>query len=124
MVVIVKILLVEEHHDLAESIEKLLEAKGHNVIWASICKNAVQLIAKTKFDVVITNIEIADCSKYCIIDELEKDRRINNETKVIALFARKTPDEIKAYTNRGVSFCFSMPVTPEVLVEAIDSFSQ
>ena len=119
-----KILLVEENLSLSESIERHLESKGHNVIRSNLCKNAVQLLDKTKFDVVITTIGTLDCIEYCVIDALEKNGMIH-ETDVLVLLTNEiSKDEKMILKNRGVDFCFSMPVTPEVLVEAIDSLSQ
>ena len=118
-----KILLIDDNKDLCAIIEKFLEGHGHDVIVAYFCENAIQLLKEGNFDAVITNIETRDCSKHCVIDEIEKSGKMK-EIGLVVLSERLTPEDIEAFEKRGVDFCFSKPASAEVLLECINIFQK
>jgi len=119
---IVKILLIEENPNLTRMVVKMLESKGHNVIHSELCKNALQLLLNNSFDVVMVNLGIEDCVELSVISKLT-DTEIIQKTHVITISKDMPKEQEKKLKSMGVDYCFTMPVTPEALTQAIDSFS-
>ena len=119
---IVKILLIGENPNLTRMVVKLLESKGHNVIHEVLRKNALQLLLNDSFDIVMLNIGRRDSLDYSIIEQLEK-KDIIRKTHVMVLSNDMSEELEKELKSRGVDYCFTMPVTPEAMMQAIDSFS-
>jgi len=119
---IVKILLIEENPNLTRMVVKMLESKGHNVIHSELCKNGLQLLLNNSFDVVMVNLSIEDCVGLPVISQLT-DTEIIQKTHVITFSKDMPKEQEKELKSMGVDYCFTMPVTPEALMQAIDSFS-
>lgn len=118
-----KILLIDTAKDLTNILEKLLMTNGHHVISANDCETGSSLIYSQNFDAIVANIEICDCSRYCVIDILESTGIINN-TKVMVLSESINEEDRKLLKNKGVDVCFKKPISYEVLFETISSFNE
>ena len=116
-----KILLIEPVKDLTNILEKLLEVNGHHVISTNDCRTGLSLIYSQDYDVILTNIEICDCDRYCIIDILEEAGKMG-KSKVIVLSESLNDEDRKVLKDRGVDACFRKPVPYEVIQGAINTF--
>jgi len=118
-----KILLIEDNPNFTKMVTELLESKGHEVIHEDLCKNALQLLLlDNSFDVVMVNISIEDCVGLPVISKLT-DTDIIQKTHVITFSKDMSEQQEKVLKSMGVNYTFRMPVTPEAVMQAIDSFS-
>src|SRR5262245_20585949 len=57
---VLKILLVDDHHDTCAALEKLLARRGHLVAVAHDVRSAMQAAVRNKFDLLISDIALPD----------------------------------------------------------------
>jgi signal transduction histidine kinase/ActR/RegA family two-component response regulator len=57
---VLKILLVDDHHDTCAALEKLLARRGHLVAVAHDVRSAMEAAARNKFDLLISDIALPD----------------------------------------------------------------
>jgi PAS domain S-box-containing protein len=62
-----RVLLVEDHTDSREFMQALLESDGHRVSTVSNIRDAMSLLQRTEFDVLVTDIGLPDGSGYDLI---------------------------------------------------------
>ena len=62
-----RVLLVEDHTDSREFMQALLESEGHRVSTVSNIRDAMALLQRTEFDVLVTDIGLPDGSGYDLI---------------------------------------------------------
>ena len=65
-----RILFVEDHLDTRTSMEILLRRSGHHVLSAESAHKALELAAREKFDVVITDLGLPDMNGTELMKEL------------------------------------------------------
>ncbi len=84
-----KILLVEDHDTLRTGIKMTLQDEGHEIKECSTGKEAMEVIERESFDLIITDIKLGDISG---IEVMEKAKEINAATEVIIITAFATPE--------------------------------
>jgi len=82
----VKILLVEDHADLAETVGDFLEAKGFTVDFAQDGNLAVRLAAAERFDAIILDIMLPGMNGIDVCTHLRQDLQLT--TPILMLTAR------------------------------------
>ncbi|MDC0948991.1 response regulator transcription factor [Gammaproteobacteria bacterium] len=94
-----RILLVEDHHDIAELVYDHLEDAGYTMDFAPDGKSALNLLADDEFDLLILDLMLPD------IDGLEVCRRIREQMKqtlpILMLTARDTLEDKVEGLDRG-----------------------
>ena len=80
------ILLVEDHHELAETTGAYLEACGHEVDFAANGLLALHLAVTESYDVVVLDIRLPGLDGFTVCRRLREDAKI--DTPIIMLTAR------------------------------------
>ena len=111
-----KILLVEDHHDTARAMARLLNLSGYMVHTANTYQSALQICDQHRFDLVISDVGLPDGSGYDLMREmLERECT----TKGIAVSGYGTEKDVEDSLRAGFTIHLVKPVEFEVLCDAI-----
>ena len=114
------ILLVEDNEINQKVALNLLHRDGHTVTVAVTGREAVELAASTRFDVVLMDIQLPE------MDGVEATRAIRAlpdprraSVPVVALTANAMPGDARHYLDNGMSDVLTKPIDPDRLSRAI-----
>jgi CheY-like chemotaxis protein len=115
-----KVLVVEDNFINQLSFCQMLERCGFVIHSASNGKQALELIERHQFDIVLMDVKMP------VMDGLEATRRIRsskdpriNTTKVVALTAYAMPEDRKLIMEAGMNDVISKPIEVEELVNVL-----
>jgi hypothetical protein len=111
-----RILLVEDHRDTRIALSRLLTHFGHRTSVANNIKNALEMIASQKFDVVLCDIGLPDGSGYEVV--LQAKRR--GPIKAVAITGFGTDEDIRRSQEAGFDFHLIKPVDLDELQGVLD----
>ena len=115
-----KILIVEDETLIARSLKKLLERRGCDVTWESSGNKAIETIATTEFDRIISDLMLQDISGFDVIEESKKKYDIGEiGEKFIIITAYSSPQVLSKAASYG---CLVLTKPFENLNDAIDTF--
>ena len=114
-----RILLVEDVELNRRLLQMMLSAHGHEVIFATNGAEAVDLVARERFDVVLMDVQMP------VMDGVEATRRIRRmagltrEVPIIGLTANVLASEQERYLAAGMNACLTKPVDWDQLFVAL-----
>ena len=74
-----KVLIIEDNTDLAESIEKYLSTDGYVCEWVVNVDNALEKIEMYEYDCILLDISLPDGSGFDVLETLDrKSTRLNS----------------------------------------------
>lgn len=115
-----RILLVEDHVDTAETMVSLLELVGHGVLWAADVKTAVDMAVRGNFDLMISDIGLPDGTGHELLRQL-RSRGIT--LPAIALSGFGQDEDIEQSLGAGFQIHLVKPIDVDRLIEAIDGLT-
>jgi CheY-like chemotaxis protein len=101
-----RILVVEDHSDTLQALSRLLTHFGHEISVADGAQSALKIIGSKKFDVVLSDIGLADGSGYDVISEAKRRQPV----KAVALTGFGTDEDIRRGKEAGFDFHLVKPV--------------
>jgi PAS domain S-box-containing protein len=110
-----RLLVVEDDPDVAESMRLFLELRGHGVVVAHSVAEAVAL-ADATFDVVVSDIGLPDGTGIDVMTNLRKRLPIRG----IALSGFGTVADVRRSLDAGFDRHMTKPVDPEDLIAVIE----
>jgi|ERR1017187_788056 CheY-like chemotaxis protein len=113
---VLRILLVDDEPLVCDSVKMMLAFDGHKVETASSGKEALSLLEKSKFDLVITDYDMA-AMKGDKLAAIIKARVPNQPVLMITAYSEGLPSTGNSLA--GVDFVVSKPFMLEDLREAI-----
>jgi CheY-like chemotaxis protein len=114
-----RILVVEDDHDSALSLKKLLELCGYAVTIAFTCNEGLEAAEKTPPDIVLCDIGLPDCNGYDFATAL-RSKPGTARTRLIAVTAYGSEEDKKRSRAAGFQLHLVKPVKPEHLLEELD----
>jgi PAS domain S-box-containing protein len=111
----VRILLVDDNADTLNYLSRLLSLRGYRVLTASSRASALQLASEQSFDLLISDIDLADGSGLELIWNLKSQR----EVPAIALSGFGSSDDIEMSRSAGFALHLTKPVDFRLLTESI-----
>lgn len=84
----VKILIVEDHRDIAEMLYDYFEQKGYQLDYASDGRMALTLASQHQYDVILLDLMLPEMSGLKVCRKLREE--VGNDTPVLMLTARDT----------------------------------
>jgi DNA-binding NtrC family response regulator len=110
------ILLVDDQSSIRLTLTALLKQAGHTLAQAATGEDALQKVAKDDFDIVITDLNLGDCSGL----EVLKATKINNpQTEVIVLTGYGSVESAVMAMKNGAIDYLTKPIDSEELKLAI-----
>jgi PAS domain S-box-containing protein len=115
-----RILLVEDHADTRQCMQRLLESRGHTVRSAGDAQGAIELSEREKFDLLIADLGLPDRSGLELLHEL---RQREPTLPAIALSGFGLPNDVANSKEAGFIEHFVKPVNLQKLHEVIDALA-
>lgn len=117
-----RILLVEDHQDLAETVTDFLESMGAIVDFAADGMTGLHLARQSRFDVIVLDIMLPGMDGYALCAEIREQD--HNSTPVIMMTARdELGDKLKGFESGADDYVVKPFDLPE-LVARIKSLSR
>jgi two-component system response regulator AtoC len=113
-----KLLLVDDEEEITDLLGELLRAKGFSVETANNGLQAIDLAQRLQFDVVITDVRMPDMDGLTLMEKL-KLLYPKLGFIVISGYSKQNESEI---LKRGAFKFLHKPVTPDLIIEAVNSF--
>ncbi|MDT8446739.1 MAG: response regulator [bacterium] len=116
-----KVLLVEDNESNMLVVRTVLEAKGHEVLWALEAEAGLVLAQENQPDLILMDIQLPT------IDGLEATRRLKTDPTtaripVVALTAYAMPSDKRAALEAGCIDYISKPFQLDPFVKLVESF--
>ncbi len=111
------ILLVEDHADTRQCMQRLLESRGHRVLSAGDAQSALELSEREQFDLLIADLGLPDRSGLELLGEL---RQRDLALPAIALSGFGLPKDVVNSKEAGFIDHFVKPVDLQKLHAVID----
>lgn len=118
-----RILIAEESELIRDILHGILSRQGHRLTLADNGAEALDLVQKEAFDLVLMNIQMP------VMDGLEVTRRIRQLSEparnipIVALTANVTVHERNRYLAAGINECLSKPINWRQLFAAIGRYA-
>jgi PAS domain S-box-containing protein len=116
-----KLLLVEDHVDTRQAVERLLRRRGYHVTPASSGAEARAAVARLLFDLVICDVGLPDMDGYALLAELH---RLQPGLPAIALTGYGSDKDLQAAREAGFTHHLTKPVTGAQLDGAIAAIAR
>jgi len=113
-----KILLVEDYPPIQEMIMEHLH-KDYNVVLASDGRCAVSIASKTKFDLIITDINMPVMNGIEATKFIRKKGALNSCVPIIVMSANTDDGDIEKYIELGINDTLAKPIYKKKLLSAI-----
>lgn len=111
-----KILLVDDNHDITTMFSKYFSLKGHEVSVSNDGHNGLHMIENEKHDVVLLDLAMPGISGRDIVNQLHKAGRMKDRM-IISLTASSISDDDRAYLmERGIHSVLKKPIDPDELL--------
>jgi len=110
-----KILLVDDHPDTLLTLAKLLRRWGYAVVTANCVQAALELASKERFDLLVSDVGLADGSGLDIMQALKSDYALRG----IAFSGYGTEDDIRRSRAAGFEEHLTKPVSAAALRTAV-----
>jgi PAS domain S-box-containing protein len=110
-----KILLVEDHHDSALALTRLLSEQGYVVQTADTVASALEAVAETAFDILICDIGLPDGTGFQLIETV----RMKSTIPAIAISGFGMEEDVAQSESSGFDVHLTKPVNFHNLQAAI-----
>ncbi|MGI0046680.1 MAG: response regulator transcription factor [Nitrosotalea sp.] len=112
---------MDDNESITSMLRKFFEMRGYDCVTSRDGRNALDIMLRQKFDVVILDLAMPEFSGFDIINELEKDGKIKNQNIIVLTASSITTDKINLLLKQGVKSYLKKPVTPEELLATVMS---
>lgn len=112
------ILIVDDEERFRNTMRKLLEAEGLNAQTASNAKNALDILSKESFDVIILDVRMPEMNG---VEALKKIRNIDPYLEVIIMTGYASVDTAREIMATGAFDYLLKPYSIELLLEKIEA---
>jgi len=116
-----KLLLVDDDARNLYALTKVLKAKGFQIEVAPDSRKALEILAQTKFDALITDIMMPDVDGYALMQSVRSSGY--NDLPIIAVTAKAMQGDEELCLQAGANAYLSKPVDVHVLIELINTLS-
>lgn len=119
-----QILLVDDAPVNREVAMGLLEMFGHQVEVATNGQEALEILERREFDVVLMDLEMPEMDGLSATVEFrDRERKKSTRTPIIAMTAHATADVRDRCLGAGMDGYLTKPIQPAELLEALESIS-
>ena len=98
----VQILVIDDEEPIRKLLARIIELEGYKVLTASCCNDAIQLLGKQQFDVILCDVFLPDGNGVDFILEIKK---YSNDSAIILLTAHgNIQDGVQAIKNGAFDY--------------------
>lgn len=99
----------------------LLRAAGHRATECASGHEAIEILSRRKFDVVLLDMVMPGMDGLDVLARLRAEGGVNADTPVIACTANVLPDQIETYRKAGTAEVLAKPIDPRAMLRAVAS---
>ncbi len=114
--------MVDDETVFLQAFKRLLQGSRVEADTAETFEDAMTLLKKRDYKVVIADIRLAGVLGEEGLEILKYVKKTNSETKVIIVTGYGNPDVMKKAYTLGADFYFEKPVSFKILYEAMKTF--
>ncbi len=111
-----KVLVLDDDQIILNSCEKLLSHEGMDVTTASFAKEALSMLEKEDYDLVITDIVMPEMDG---IEFIRKARQIRPNLQVIVITGHPSQDTLREALSLKIIDYIPKPFTPSLIIEVV-----
>ena len=117
-----KVLLIDDNHDITSLLSKFLVSKGIENIVTNDPREGLELIKEENYDAVLLDISMPGFSGIDIIQTLEKEKILRTQKIIIfSALANANFQIAELLKKEGIKGCLMKPIQLQKLVSAITS---
>jgi signal transduction histidine kinase/response regulator of citrate/malate metabolism len=113
------ILVVEDIEVNQKILERMLVIDRHNVTISSTGTEAIMLLKNQKFDLLFLDMLLPDMHGLTLLEYINNDKDLKDRTKVVAVTASVTIEQIKTYEESGIIEVIKKPIMQEKLKQVM-----
>ena len=117
------ILVVEDDDTIRELIRRILAEEDHKVVEASSGMEALALLGKRNFDLVLLDVMLGHSSGFDFLQEAEK-KGLRSKARVVMLTARNSERDFLQGWRSGVDQYLTKPFDPDALLKTVREILQ
>ena len=117
-----KILCVDDDEDIATLFDNILSANGHVVTTSYNGVDALSLIEREDFNLILLDLEMPGLSGKQVIDSLHKDGLLERNEIVILSANDLSEAEILEFKQKGIEEIFQKPMQLERILDVVRKF--
>jgi CheY-like chemotaxis protein len=115
-----QVLLAEDNTINQRVIGRMLERKGHTVVFAANGHQAVDLLEKRSFDVVLMDVQMPEMDGFSATGEVRQREKLHGgHVPILAVTAHSGADELQRCLAAGMDGCVTKPVHEAELMGAV-----
>ena len=115
------ILVVDDNDDITGLLHDLLESGGYDVTTVNNGKDALNLILKENFDVILLDVTMPEFSGLDVIQSMKNSGDLEKNKVILFTAASIADQEIQDWISMGVKDCLRKPFDPGMLFESISN---
>jgi len=112
-----KILVVDDESSVTGALELILGDRGHQVRTASAVSEALELLEHRPFDLVLTDLRLADSTGIELLTRIKQDKP---EIEVILMTAHGSLEVTIEAIKRGAYYYLEKPFTPDQVLTLVE----
>jgi two-component system response regulator HydG len=112
-----QVLIVEDHQDSREQLERYLTRRGHDVATAGDLRTGIDSLDKRRFDAIISDFALPDGTGYALISEA---RRRGIRALGIAMSGYPYPSNVNEAGVTGFDYHLTKPVNCDDLCSLLE----
>jgi CheY-like chemotaxis protein len=112
-----QVLIVEDHQDSREQLERYLTRRGHDVATAGDLRTGIDSLDKRRFDAIISDFALPDGTGYALISEA---RRRGIRALGIAVSGYPYPSDVSEPGATGFDYHLTKPVNCDHLCSLLE----
>ncbi|MFA5363496.1 MAG: response regulator [Candidatus Omnitrophota bacterium] len=114
----VRVLVVDDDRHLGETLNDILEARGHKARFVDSGRAALKILEKRPYDVILLDIKM---QPFDGLDTLKRIKQIRPDTIVIMMTAYVLEDVVRACLQEGAAGVLYKPVNIEKVVALVET---
>src|SRR6266576_5709620 len=112
-----QVLIVEDHRDSREQLERYLTRRGYDVVAAGDLRTGIDLLDKQRFDAIISDFALPDGTGYALMTEA---RRRGIRALGIAISGYPYPSDVNEAGVTGFDYHLTKPVNCDRLCSLLE----
>lgn len=114
----IRILVVDDESIVRVSCKRILEPEGFFVDIAADGYEAIELIKKQPYDIIITDLKMPKMDGLEVLEWIKKNSPVS---KVVVITGFSTPEIAERSEKAGATKYLEKPFTPETLISVVQS---
>lgn len=116
-----RILVVDDQKSITDMLYQYLTKKEYDCTIVNSGEDALSLISKKKFDIVLLDLSMPEKSGWDVIDELKDEGKIKELKVIVFTAAAISALEMDVMMEKGVCWVLKKPLSLSELSEVIES---